>query len=192
MTVYFNLSDEDKKIGVKKLELLAAHYLQISKALKNKDVQDVLKKWSGRAYTKRLETALKKIDEHFYVDTRFGYYLEYHFYRQSERSFKHEFINCKGEQDYQFIYINSSHSLRMLTKSSILEDRSIICDDIAGQLLSVADYYERKYNNITEQLKNTNETIEKYKSIIESLNNFTDSVDSDIRAEFKFNVINAR
>lgn len=192
MTIYFNLSDDNKKIGVKKLELLATHYFQISKALKNKDVQEVLKKWGGKVYTKRLETALKKIDEHFYVDTRFGYYLEYSFYGQFERSFKHEFINYKGEPDYQYIYINDSHSLRMLTKSSILEDRNIICDDINEQLLKVADYYERKYNEITEQLKTINETIEKYKSIIESLNNFTDGVDSDIKAEFKFNVINAR
>lgn len=192
MTVYFNLSEENKKIGVKKLELLAAHYLQISKALKNKDVQEVLKKWSGRAYTKRLETALKKIDEHFNVDTRYGYYLEYNFYGQFERSFKHEYVNYKGEQDYQWIYIENSHSLRMLTKSSILEDRNIICEDIDKQLLSVAEYYERKYNKITEQLKNINDTIEKYKKIIESLNNFADGVDSDIREEFKFNVINAR
>lgn len=192
MTVYFNLSDDNKQIGVKKLELLAKHYLQISKALKNKDVQEVLKKWSGKAYTKRLETALKKIDEHFNIDTRFGYYLEYNFYGQPERSFKHDFINYKGEPDYQWIYIENSHSLRMLTKSSILEDRNIICDDINEQLLKVAYYYERKYNSITEQLKNISETIEKYKSIIESLNNFTDSVDSDIKAEFKFNVINAR
>ena len=192
MTVYFNLSDDNKKIGVKKLELLANNYLKISKALKNKDVQDVLKKWGGKAYTKRLETALKKIDEHFHVDTRFGYYLEYRFHELLERSFKHEFINYKGEPDYQWIYIENSHSLRMLTKSSILEDRNIICDDINEQLLKVADYYERKYNNITEQLKTINETIEKYKKIIESLNNFTDNVDSDIKAEFKFNVINAR
>lgn len=192
MTVYFNLSDDNKQIGVKKLELLANNYLKISKALKNKDVQEVLKKWSGKAYTKRLETALKKIDEHFHVDTRFGYYLEYKFYEQFERSFKHEFINYKGEPDCQWIYINNSHSLRMLTKSSILEDRNIICDDISEQLLKVADYYERKYNNITEQLKNINETIEKYKSIIESLNNFTNDIDSDIKAEFNFNVINAR
>ena len=192
MTVYFNLSDDNKKIGVKKLELLAAHYLQISKALKNKDVQEVLKKWSGKVYTKRLETALKKIDNHFNVDARFGYYLEYNFHELLERSFKHEFINYKGEQDYQWIYINGSHSLRMLTKSSILEDRNIICDDISEQLLAVAAYYERKYNNITEQLKNINETIEKYKSIIESLNNFTDSVDADIKAEFNFNVMNTR
>lgn len=192
MTVYFNLPDENKKIGVKKLELLANNYLKISKALKNKDVQEVFKKWGGKAYTKRLETALKKIDEHFNVDTRFGYYLEYRFHEQLERSFKHEYINYKGEQDYQWIYIEKSHSLRMLTKSSILEDRNIICEDIGEQLLSVAEYYERKYNNITEQLKNINDTIEKYKSIIESLNNFTDSVDSDIRAEFQFNVINAR
>lgn len=192
MTVYFNLSEDGKQIGIKKLELLAAHYLQISKALKDKDVQDVLKKWGGKVYTKRLETALKKIDEHFYVDTRYGYYLEYNFYGQFERSFKHEFINYKGDPDYQWIYIENSHSLRMLTKSSILEDRNIICEDINKQLLKVAEYYEKKYNNITEQLKTINETIEKYKSIIESLNNFTDSVDSDIREEFKFNVINAR
>ena len=192
MTVYFNLSDENKKIGVKKLALLANNYLKISKALKNKDVQDVLKKWSGKAYTKRLETALKKIDEHFYVDTRYGYYLEYRFYGQFERSFKYEFINYKGEPDYQWIYIDNSHSLRMLTKSSILEDRNIICDDIGEQLLTVAAYYERKYNKITEQLKTINETIEKYKKIIESLNNFADGIDSDIRKEFKFNVINAR
>ena len=192
MTVYFNLSDDNRKIGVKKLEMLASHYLQISKALKNKDVQDVLKKWGGKAYTKRLETALKKIDEHFYVDTRYGYYLEYNFYGQFERSFKHEYVNYKGEQDYQWIYIENSHSLRMLTKSSILEDRNIICDDIGEQLLKVAEYYEKKYNSITEQLKNINNTIEKYKSIIELLNNFTESVDSDIRAEFKFNVINAK
>lgn len=192
MTVYFNLSDDNKKISIKKLELLAAHYLQISKALKDKDVQDVLKKWSGKVYTKRLETALKKIDEHFNVDTRFGYYLEYNFYGQSERSFRHDFINYKGEPDYQWIYIGNSHSLRMLTKSSILEDRNIICDDISEQLLKVAEYYERKYNNITEQLKNINETIEKYKSIIEPLNNFTKDIDSDIKAEFKFDVINAR
>lgn len=192
MTVYFNLSDENKEISIKKLELLATHYLQISKALKNKDVKEVLKKWSGKAYTKRLETALKKIDEHFHVDTRFGYYLEYNFYGQSERSFKHEYINYKGEQVHQCVYIENSHSLRMLTKSSILEDRNIICEDIGEQLLKVADYYERKYNNITEQLKTIDETIEKYKSIIEALNNFTDGVDSDIRGEFKFNVINAR
>lgn len=192
MTVYFNLSEDNKKIGVKTLEMLANHYLQISKALKNKDVQEVLKKWSGKVYTKRLETALKKIDEHFYVDTRYGYYLEYNFYGQFERSFKHEYVNYKGEPDYRWIYIEHSHSLCMLTKSSILEDRNIICDDIGEQLLKVAEYYERKYNNITEQLKNINETIEKYKSIIESLNNFINDIDSDIKAEFKFDVINAR
>lgn len=192
MTVYFNLSDENKKIGVKKLELLANNYLKISKALKNKDVQEVLKKWGGKVYTKRLETALKKIDEHFNVDTRFGYYLEYRFSNPLERSFRHDFINYKGDPDYQWIYIENSHSLRMLTKSSILEDRNIICDDINEQLLKVAEYYEKKYNNITEQLKTIDDTIEKYKSIIESLNNFTDSVDADIRTEFKFNVINAR
>lgn len=192
MTVYFNLSDDNKHISVKKLELLATHYLQISKALKNKDIQEVLKKWGGKAYTKRLETALKKIDEHFNVDTKFGYYLEYRFHELLERSFEYEFINYKGEPDYQWVYIENSHSLRMLTKSSILEDRNIICDDIGEQLLTVAGYYEKKYNKITEQLKSINDIIEKYKSIIDSLNNFADSIDSDIRAEFKFNVINAR
>lgn len=191
MTIYFNNSNDNIKISKKKLEMLAGHYKQMSNVLKSEPVQELLKKWQGKQYNKRLETALKKIDEHFYIDRQYGTYLTYNFYGQNERSFKHEFINYKGEQDFQWIYLDTyKHCVRHITKSVILNDCNTICDDVAKQIMDMSEYYNKKYIEITKQLNNLDNIIKDYKDLIEKLNNFTDSIDSDIKSEFKMYIIN--
>lgn len=191
MTIYFNNSDDNIKISKTKLTMLAAHYKQMSNVLKSEPVQELLKKWQGKQYNKRLETALKKIDEHFYIDRQCGTYLTYNFYGQNERSFKYYYIHWRGNPNYQWVYLDTyKHCIRHITKSVILEDCNTICDDIAKQILEMSEYYNRKYIEMTRQLDNLDNIMKEYKDLIEKLNNFTDSVDSDIKAEFKMYVIN--
>ena len=54
----------------------------------------------------------------------------------------------------------------------------------------MSEYYNKKYIEMTKQLDDLDNIIKEYKDLIEKLNNFTDSVDSDIKAEFKMYVIN--
>lgn len=191
MTIYFNKSEDNIKISKKKLTMLAGHYKQMSNVLKSEPVQELLKKWQGKQYNKRLETALKKIDEHFYIDRQCGTYLTYNFYGQKERSFKHDFINYKGEKDFQWIYLDTyKHCVRHITKSVILNDCNTVCDDVAKQIMDMSEYYNKKYIELTKQLNNLDNIIKDYTDLIEKINNFTDSIDSDIKSEFKMYIIN--
>jgi hypothetical protein len=191
MTIYFNKESEDIEISKQKLELLSKHYKQIADVLSSNEVQSLLKEWQGKQYNKRLETKLKKIDNHFYIDRQFGCYLEYNFYNQEERSIKVEVIGYYNQKENRYIYLDSyKHTIRMLTKYSILENRNIICEDIAQQVLEQAKYYQTKYIKIQNQLFNLNEIIKDYKQKINDLNEFTDSIDSDIKSEFKMHIIN--
>lgn len=191
MTIYFNKSLEDIKISKQKLDLLSKHYKQIADVLSSNEVQAVLKEWQGKQYNKRLETKLKKIDEHFYVDRQFGCYLEYNFYNQNERSIKFEVMGYNNQKENRYIYLdNYKHTIRMLTKSSILNDCNTVCDDIANQVLEQAKYYQTKYAKIQNQLFSLDEIIKDYKQKINDLNEFTDLIDSDIKSEFKMYIIN--
>ena len=183
MTIYTHLLNEvNNKIKVRKLELLKDHYKQIANALSSNEVMAVLEKWQGKKYNKRLETALKNIDAHFYVNTQFSFYLEYNFYPQNERSFK-------DETTEHWIYIdNYKHTIRMLTKSSWGEGEKIVAEDIAEQVLKIAKYYQEQYEKINNQLLNINELISEYLEIVKKYNEFEEKVDADIRAEFKFNL----
>lgn len=191
MTIYFNKSLEDIEISKQKLDLLSKHYKQIADVLSSNEVQFLLKEWQGKQYNKRLETKLKKIDEHFYVDRQFGCYLEYNFYNQNERSIKFEVMGYNNQKENRYIYLdNYKHTIRMLTKSSILNDCNTVCDDIAQQVLEQAKYYQAKYEKIQNQLFNLDEIIKDYKQKINDLNEFTDLIDSDIKSEFKMYIIN--
>lgn len=191
MTIYFNKSSEDIEISKQKLELLSNHYKQIADVLSSNEVQAVLKEWQGKQYNKRLETKLKKIDEHFYVDRQFGCYLEYNFYNRNERSIKFEVMGYNNQKENRYIHLdNYKHTIRMLTKSSILNDCNTVCDDIAQQVLEQAKYYQAKYEKIQNQLFSLDEIIKDYKQKINDLNEFTDLIDSDIKSEFKMYIIN--
>lgn len=191
MTIYFNKSYEDIEISKRKLQMLANHYKQIANALVSNEVQAVLKNWQGKTYNKRLETALKKIDEHFSVDRQFGVYLEYNFYNYAERSFQIEVKNYYGELEKRNIYLDTyKHSIKNLTKSSILVDRLTVCEDIAKQVVEVARYYQQQYEKLNNQLFDLDNILKEYKEIINKANEFTDSVQSDIKAEFKMYLIN--
>lgn len=191
MTIYFNKSVEDIAISKRKLQILADHYKQIANVLVSSEVQAVLKKWQGKTYNKRLETELKKIDEHFSVDRQFGVYLEYNFCNYIERSFQIEIKNYCGELEKKNIYIDTyKHSIKALTKSSILEDRLTICEDIANQIVEVAKYYQRQYEKLNNQLFDLDNILKEYKEIVNKANEFTNSVQSDIKAEFKMILVN--
>jgi hypothetical protein len=183
MTIYTHLLNEKNiKIKIKKLELLKNHYKQMANILSSNEVITLLEKWQGKKYNKRLETALHNIDTHFYVDTRFSFYLEYNFYPMDERSFK-------DEETGHTIYIdNYKHSIRMLTKSSWGEDEKIIADNIAEQVLNVAKYYQTQYEKINNQLFGINELLNEYFEIVKRYNEFEEKVDADIRAEFGLNL----
>lgn len=191
MTIYFNKDNESIAISKRKLQMLADHYKQIANALTLNEVQAVLKNWQGKFYNKRLETALKKIDEHFSIDRQFGVHLEYNFYDYAERSFQIEVKNYYGELEKRTIYINTyTHSIRALTKSSILEDRLTICEDTANQIVEVAKYYQRQYEKLNNQLFELDNILKEYKDIINKVNEFTDSIQSDIKAEFEMILVN--
>lgn len=191
MTIYFNKDNESIAISKRKLEILCQHYKQIANALTSNEVQKVLKDWQGKTYNERLETALKKIDKHFSVDRQFGCYLEYNFYNHAERSFNIEVKNYYGELEKRNIYINTyKHTVKQLTKSSILEDRLTICEDIAAQIIEVAKYYQAQYEKLNNQLFDLDNILKEYKEVINKANEFTDKVQSDIKQEFKMILIN--
>jgi len=191
MTIYFNKDNDSIAISKRKLQMLANHYKQIANALTSNEVQAVLKEWQGKTYNKRLETKLKKIDEHFSIDRQFGVYLEYNFYNYAERFFQIETKNYYGELVKRNIYIDTyKHSIRNLTKSSILEDRLTIREDIASQIVEVAKYYQKQYEKLNNQLFELDNILKEYKDIINKVNEFTDSIQSDIKAEFKMVLVN--
>ena len=181
MTIYrHKLSENDKQVKIKKLEMLKDHYKQIAAALSSNEVMAILEKWQGKQYNKRLETALKNIDNHFHVDARFGFYLEYCFYNQLERSFK------AGDH---WIYIdNYEHTIKKLTKSSLLRDDKTICEDIASQVLEVAKYYQTQFEKLNNQLFKIDEYLQKMDSIVNEYNAFYETVDANIRQEFNMNL----
>lgn len=181
MTVWTtHLNDkEQNEIKIKKLEMLKEHYKYMSDVLSSKEVIELLTKWQGKTYNKRLETALQKIDKHFHINKNIGLYLEFCFYDVNERGFE----SSKG-----FIYIdNYKHIIRSLENSSLYNDK-LIAGDVAEQVLKTAEYYKLNYERLNEQITKIDEILNEYKEIIERYNKFEHNIDSDILHEFGLRV----
>lgn len=194
MTIYFNKDTESIAISKRKLEILAQHYKQIADVLSSKEVKEVIEKFQGKVYSKRFQTALQKIDKHFYVDTQFSPHLEYNFYDFKERSFNVDYINTWGQADSRTIYLdNYKYTIAMLTKSTILEDRNIIREDLQDiSLKNSIDYFKRQHEQLSKQLKELDSIILQYKELINNINEFTDKLQSDLKSEFSMYLTNSK
>lgn len=175
MTIYTRFNEKATK--VKKLEMLKNHYKTIADVLSSKEVQDILKKWGGKKYTKRLITALTEIDKRFDVDTRIGKYLEFNFF--NDRSF---------QADEGTVYIDYRHTLGNIAESSFGEGESIVASNIDEKMLEVSAYYNQQYQKLNNQLSALDEYLKEFQEIVNKYNAFEEKVDADIRAEFNLNL----
>lgn len=182
MAIYFNnLNDvEQNEIRIKKLEMLKNHYKQMANILSSNEVMALLEKWQGKKYNKRLETALKAIDNHFYIDKQFGIYLNYGFFDYAERSFT--------DNNGRTIYIDTyKHNIRLLCKNTLTEE-NILRDDMQEEVLKTAKYYQLEYEKLNNQLFLINDILKEFKEIATKYNEFEEKINFDIRKEFYLNL----
>lgn len=181
MTIYARFEQDTTQIKIKKLEMLKEHCKIMADVLASDEVKEVLTKWQGKKYTKRLQTALQNVNNHFYVDTRYGFYLEFNFYDYNERSF--------NDNNGHIVYIPCyEHTIDMLTKTSWGDGSDIVADDIAEKIAKRAQYYLNYYNELDAQIKNINNYIKEFCEIVAKYNEFENKINADIRQEFQFNL----
>lgn len=174
MTIYFTLSEGNKKVSIKKLELIASHYKHMSDTLCSNEVQALVKKWEGKRYTKRFETALKNIDKYFRVDTTCNnLYLEFYF--SGNRSIQLE--NGCSE------YVKGEYMLGNI-ESSILYDSHDVKENLHELLIVRATEFQTKFERINNQLFRLNEYIDKFNKIKDSYNELEHELDYEIMNEF--------
>lgn len=170
MTTLFTKTISDVKI--KKLKLQAEFLRKIAEAFKNDEVKQLLIKWQGKKYNKRLLNALKEIDEHFYIDSTYSsIYLEYNFYSWQERSFQDEEYGSVYVDDYKFNVMVLGYGKEVYTEMSDKIDK-------------VIKTYEDSYNKILEQINNIEDIIGQYNTLTQRMNELNNSTHYMIRHEF--------
>lgn len=174
MTIYFTLSDENKEVSIKKLELIASHYKHMADTLCSNEVQELVKKWEGKKYTKRFETALKNIDKYFRIDnTCNNFYLEFYFY--NNRSFQLE-NTCS-------VYVKGKYTLDSI-ETSVLYESHDVKENLHELLITRAKEFQTKFERINNQLYRLNEYIDKFNKIKDSYNELEHELDYEIMNEF--------
>lgn len=174
MTIYFTLSEGNKQVSIKKLELIADHYKHMADTLKKDEVQELIKKWEGKKYTKRLETALKNIDKYFRVDTTLNNpYLEFYFF--DKRSFQLD-NNCR-------VYVKGGYTISSIETSTLYNTHDVK-ENLHTELLQRAENYQRMYEKLTKQIKQINKIIKEFNKIKDLYNAFEDEYTYDILNEF--------
>lgn len=174
MTIYFTLSDENKKVSIEKLELIASHYKHMADTLCSNEVQALVKKWEGKKYTKKFETALKNIDKYFRVDTTLSnFYLEFYFF--DNRSLQ---LN-----NFCSVYVKGSYTVRSLNTSSYSNIHDIR-KNLHEELIQIAKEFQIKFEKINNQLFRLNEYIDEFNKIKDSYNELENELDYEIMNEF--------
>ena len=170
MTTLFTKTISDVKI--KKLKLQATFLRKIADAFKNEQVKQLLIKWQGKKYNKRLLNALKEIDEHFYIDNTYSsIYLEYNFYSWQERSFTDEEYGSVYVDDYKFNVMTLGYGKEIYTEMS-------------DKINKVIKTYEDSYNKILEQINNIEDIIGQYNTLTQRMNELNNNTHYMIRHEF--------
>lgn len=174
MTIYFTLSEGDRKVSIKKLELIASHYKHMADTLCSNEVQALVKKWEGKKYTKRFETALKNIDKYFRVDnTLSSFYLKFYFF--DNRSLQLD--------NFCSVYVKGSYTINSLNTSSYLDIHDIR-KNLHEELVQRAKEFQIKFEKINNQLFRLNEYIDKFNKIKDSYNELEHELDYEIMNEF--------
>lgn len=174
MTIYFTLSDENKKVSIKKLELIASHYKHMADTLYSNEVQALVKKWEGKKYTKKFETALKNINKYFRVDnTLSSFYLKFYFF--DNRDFQLD-NSCS-------VYVKGSYTVNGLDTSSYLDIHDIR-KNLHEELLQRAREFQAEFEKINNQLYRLNEYIDKFNKIKDTYNELEHELDYEIMNEF--------
>ena len=125
-----------------------------------------------KKYNKRLETALKKIDEHFTIDNRYGLYLEYNFYDTNERSFLMDNGQTYYISNYKHIILGLSN----------LGKEGFVTEGLAELLLGHASVYKQEYEELEKQLPKVQDIILEYKTIVATYNTFEDKINDNIQS----------
>lgn len=115
---------EKFSIPKKHLEITIAHKMQIAETLKRGEIVEILKKWQDKKYSKRLETALKKIDNHFFVDN-FGD-LNYCFYALEDRYIAEINAYIKYNK-YNILPLFSCWDAEKIIRKNIVENLNAAC-----------------------------------------------------------------
>lgn len=174
MAIYFNLSEDNKQASIKKLELIANHYKHIADVLKSDEVQEVIKKWEGKRYTKRLETALKNIDKYFRIDTMANnIYLEFYFFDN----------RCFQVSNTRSAYVSGGYTISSI-ETNTLYDTHDVKENFHEELLQRADNYQRMYEKLKKQIKQIDKIIKEFNKIKDLYNKFEDEYTYDILDEF--------
>jgi len=174
MTIYFDLSEGNKKVSIRKLELIANHYKHMANVLCSNEVQALVKKWEGKKYTKRFETALKNIDKNFSIYAPcYNSYLTFCF--SNNRSIQLE-NGCS-------VYVKGEYIVDSI-KSNKQSESGNVKEDLHKLLIIRAKEYQRKFERINNQLSKLDEYIDKFNKIKDAYNELEHVLDYEILDEF--------
>jgi hypothetical protein len=157
----------------KHLEIAIAHKKQIAETLKRGEIVEIFKKWQDKKYSKRLETALKKIDNHFFIDN-FGD-LNYCFYALEERYIPE--INA-------YIKYNKYNILPLF---SPWDAEKIIRQDVAENLNDACIRFSENVEKLKNQEKNLDAIISEFEKIKTMRRDFERNTAFQIRDIFNLN-----
>jgi hypothetical protein len=157
----------------KHLEITIAHKKQIAEVLKRGEIVEIFKKWQDKKYSKRLETSLKKIDNHFFIDN-FGD-LNYCFYGLEERYISE--INA-------YIKYNKYNILPLF---SPWDAEKIIRQDVAENLNDACIRFSENVEKLKNQEKNLDAIISEFEKIRTMRRDFEKNTAFQIRDIFNLN-----
>lgn len=143
-------------------------------SLCSNEVQELVKKWEGKRYTKRFKTALKNIDKYFSIDTICNnLYLEFYFF--DDRSIQLE--------NGSLVYVKGRYTLASI-ESSILYDSYDIKENLHELLIIRAKEFQTRFERINNQLFRLNKYIDKFNKIKDTYNELEHELDYEIMNEF--------
>lgn len=148
------------------------------------EIKEVLQKFNGKPITKRIDTALKKINSNLYIKREYN-------------SFRIEWIienHCFGENS--MAYYIKEHTINILWAScfssygdGILDSENcLIAEKAIEQLEKAREQMEKDISNSIRQLENIESTIAEHERIKEELKEFNRSVNWLINNYFELRI----
>lgn len=129
------------------------------------EIIEVLAKFDGKQVTKRIETALRKIDDDIRVENEYNsFIIKVGFWDIEKRS-------VKTENGIAYLE-NSGHCSRFSSYGVLNENNSLNYENIKKQLIKHKEYMEESIKEIKSQLANVETIISEYEELEKKCQDF--------------------
>ena len=144
---YYSLTEEEKTRLCRMENRLHANAYELADK-----VAEVVRKYDGKVFTKRLGTALNQLDSHIYVEAPYNSFnIKYVANSYEERSIR----ASNGDTAYidnNEVYIVGLCKVSQDDHRALTDDNRIIADNIIKNIERMKKYHKETYNEVENQL----------------------------------------